>query len=213
MQKEPTTIYRKTWVCQIVEYEVYWLGLTYSRSNLNSGAAKYLRQGVTITGLQSFTFNKNIYTVAEVHALFSRAVGVDKLEECQVITAYKGMSALELSNRYFTPCKNMVEDDELIYQLIQTHMDILQRLQEQHCAILRRMLSCTSNSRGLMKMITSLVIPIIRRVGITHVPFYTGIYWSNLSYLGLATSLRFMHHLWQFHSSKENSKLQWSRGE
>ena len=85
---------------------------------MNSGAAKYLRQGVTITGLQSFTFNKNIYTVAEVHALFSRAVGVDKLEECQVITAYKGMSALELSNRYFTPCKNMVEDDELIYQLI-----------------------------------------------------------------------------------------------
>ena len=73
-----------------------------------------MRQGVTITGLQSFTFNKNIYTVAEVHALFSRAVGVDKLEECQVITAYKGMSALELSNRYFTPRKNMVEDDELI---------------------------------------------------------------------------------------------------
>ena len=73
-----------------------------------------MRQGVTITGLQSSTFKKIIHTVAEVHALFSRAVGIDKLEECQMITAYKGMSALELSNRYFTPRKNMVEDDELI---------------------------------------------------------------------------------------------------
>ena len=64
--------------------------------------------------MQSSTFDKIIHTVAEIHAVFSRAVGTEKLEECQIITSYKGMSALELSNRYFTPHKDMAEGDELV---------------------------------------------------------------------------------------------------
>ena len=73
-----------------------------------------MRQSISITGLQSSTFNKIIRTVAEVHAVFSRAVGNEKLEECRIITSYRGMSALELSNRYFTPRKDMAEGGELI---------------------------------------------------------------------------------------------------
>jgi hypothetical protein len=79
----------------------------------NNGIVKYLRQSVTITGLQSSTFNKIIRTVAEIHAVFSRAVGTEKLEECQIITSYKRMSALDLSNRYFTPRQDVAEGDEL----------------------------------------------------------------------------------------------------
>ena len=86
--------------------------LTYNRSN--SGLAKCLQQSVSITGLQSLTFDKIIHTVAEIHAVFSRAVGNEKLEECQIITSYKGMSALELSNHCFTPCKDMAEGSELV---------------------------------------------------------------------------------------------------
>ena len=41
-------------------------------------------------------------------------MGTEKLEECQIITSYKEMSALELSNRYFTPRKDIAEADELI---------------------------------------------------------------------------------------------------
>ena len=64
--------------------------------------------------MQSSTFNNIIYTVAEIHAVFGRAVGTEKLQECQIITSYRGMSALELSNCYFTPHKDMAEGSELV---------------------------------------------------------------------------------------------------
>ena len=72
-----------------------------------------MQQSVSITGLHSLTFDKVVHTVAEIHAVFSRAVGTEKLEECQIITSYKGMSALELSNCYFTPRKDMAQGGEL----------------------------------------------------------------------------------------------------
>ena len=67
-----------------------------------------------ITDLQSSTFSKIIPTIAEIHAVFSHAVGAKRLEECQIITPYRGMSALELSNCYFTSCKEMAEGSELV---------------------------------------------------------------------------------------------------
>jgi hypothetical protein len=59
-------------------------------------------------------FEKIIHTIAEIHAVFGRTVGTEKLENCQIITSYKEMSALEVSNRYFTPRKDVAEGDELI---------------------------------------------------------------------------------------------------
>ena len=67
-----------------------------------------------ITGLQSSTFSKIIPTIAKIHAVFSCAVGAERLEECQIIMSYRGMSALELSNRYFTSHKKMAEGSELV---------------------------------------------------------------------------------------------------
>ena len=67
-----------------------------------------------ITGLQSSTFSKIIATIAEIHAVFSRAVRAERLEECQIITSYRGMSALELSNCHFTSHKEMAEGSELV---------------------------------------------------------------------------------------------------
>ena len=80
----------------------------------NRGLAKYLRQSVSITGLQSSIFDKIIQTVTEIHAVLGRTVGIENFEECQIITSYKGMSALQLSNRYFTPREDMAEENQLV---------------------------------------------------------------------------------------------------
>ena len=73
-----------------------------------------MRQTIVITGLQSSTFSKIIPTIAEIHAVFSSAVGAKRLEECQITTSYRGMSALELSNHYFTSHIKMAEGSELV---------------------------------------------------------------------------------------------------
>ena len=47
--------------------------------------------------------------IAEVHALFGRVVGNDRLQACAIYTTFDGAAAVEMSNRYFTP-KNEVPD-------------------------------------------------------------------------------------------------------
>lgn len=41
--------------------------------------------------------------IAEVHALFGRIVGADRLQGCSMYTTFDGTTAVEMSNRYFTP--------------------------------------------------------------------------------------------------------------
>ena len=67
-----------------------------------------------ITGLQSSTFSKIIPTIAKIHAVFSHAVGAKRHEECQIIMSYRGMSALNLSDCYFTSHKEIAEGSELV---------------------------------------------------------------------------------------------------
>ena len=47
--------------------------------------------------------------IAEVHALFGRIVGTDRLQACSIYTTFDGSAAVEMLNRYFTP-KNEVAD-------------------------------------------------------------------------------------------------------
>lgn len=81
--------------------------------NRRTNHVRYLRQSVTLTGLQTPTFEKILNTIAEIHTLFGRSVGMSKLEECGGITSYKGMPAVELSNRYFTPRNSTTGGDEI----------------------------------------------------------------------------------------------------
>lgn len=47
--------------------------------------------------------------IAEVHALFGRVVGTNRLQACSMYTTFNGSAAVEISNWYFTP-KNKVAD-------------------------------------------------------------------------------------------------------
>ncbi|KDR79834.1 hypothetical protein GALMADRAFT_62586, partial [Galerina marginata CBS 339.88] len=77
------------------------------RERINGGSRqmKYVRQSVTLTGLGSPAFDAVSVNVAEVHTLFGRIVGADRLQECSIYTTFEGGAAVEMSNRYFTPSK------------------------------------------------------------------------------------------------------------
>ncbi|KDR66261.1 hypothetical protein GALMADRAFT_19944, partial [Galerina marginata CBS 339.88] len=64
---------------------------------------KYVRQGVTITALGDSVFDTVGATVAEVHTLFGRIVGDERLQDCSIYATFEEHAAVEMSNRYFTP--------------------------------------------------------------------------------------------------------------
>ena len=79
----------------------------------------------------------------------------------------------------------MVEGSALVLSTDIDHMDILQRLQEQDCAILRKMPSCTSKGKGVISSLVTLNMN-MKKI-IAHIPLDTGTHQLNLLYLGLAT--------------------------
>jgi hypothetical protein len=146
-----------------------------------------LRQSVSITGLQSSIFEKIIHTVAEIHIAFSRAVGTENLEECQIITSYKEMSALELSNRYFTPHEDIAEGDELTLSadvdpygyLANAAGTTLCHTEENAVLYFERQGSNDDNYKLSLVIDNSLYI--------THIFFNADIHRLNLQYLELVT--------------------------
>jgi hypothetical protein len=58
-----------------------------------------------MAGLQSLTFDKIVHTVAEIHAVFSRALGTGKLEECRIITSYKECQLSSYPTAILLPAK------------------------------------------------------------------------------------------------------------
>ena len=71
-------------------------------SSPGSKQIKYLRQSVTLTAFGDPMFDAVGNNIAEVHALFGRIVGSDRLQACSIYTTFDGMAAVEMSNRYFT---------------------------------------------------------------------------------------------------------------
>ncbi|KAF8327492.1 hypothetical protein F5887DRAFT_1077138 [Amanita rubescens] len=72
----------------------------------NANKAKYLRQGVSLTGLGTPTFDAALSGILDVYSLFSRHVPRDKLKPCSCIDAYGEFTSIESSNRYFTSIKD-----------------------------------------------------------------------------------------------------------
>ena len=66
------------------------------------GRYRYLRQGLSLTGLGSPTFDKAVRTARDVYEQFDRQFTAGKLENWTT-SSYSGMLALDMSNRYFTP--------------------------------------------------------------------------------------------------------------
>jgi hypothetical protein len=63
---------------------------------------KYLRQGISITGLGGPSFDAAICAVQDIHEIFRQGIYDGRLQDLST-TKYREHSALDLSNRYFTP--------------------------------------------------------------------------------------------------------------
>jgi hypothetical protein len=66
---------------------------------------KYLRQGLSITGLGTPTFEDAISSAQEIYELFERQFSEGTLENWTP-SKFRGQLALDMSNRYFTPKKD-----------------------------------------------------------------------------------------------------------
>lgn len=64
--------------------------------------ARYMRQGVTLAGLDTQVFDKALDNMGRLYAEFSRYVGESELAPIGFITAGGGGSSVDISNRYFT---------------------------------------------------------------------------------------------------------------
>ncbi|KAF8336134.1 hypothetical protein F5887DRAFT_920926 [Amanita rubescens] len=67
---------------------------------------KYLRQGVSLTGLGTPLFDSSIKAITDIYALFCRSVPREKLQPCSFIDHYGKYTGIEMSNRYFSPRKD-----------------------------------------------------------------------------------------------------------
>lgn len=82
--------------------------------SFNSSHARHLRQSIALTGLNTPLFQLVIQNVNKIHALFGRAVGLDSLSQCGIVTQFREYTAIELSNRYFTPKKDVTDVEPIL---------------------------------------------------------------------------------------------------
>ena len=67
---------------------------------------RYLKQGVSLTGLGTPLFDSSIQAIMDIYALFCRSVPRDKLQPCSFMDHYGQYTAIEMSNRFFSPRKD-----------------------------------------------------------------------------------------------------------
>ena len=71
-------------------------------SSVSQARFKYLRQGISITGLGAPSFDAANGAVQDIHEIFRQGIYDGRLEDLST-AKYREYSALDLSNRYFTP--------------------------------------------------------------------------------------------------------------
>ena len=85
--------------------------LNWNLSRVNSLKAKFLRQGVQVTGLGNTSFDKLSADITRIQALFKRAIG-PYLQEEAGISQFEDFTAIDASNRYFSPRTGRNQEDE-----------------------------------------------------------------------------------------------------
>ena len=78
---------------------------------MNSHNIKLLRQSVRITGYGNESFEKLTADVARIQALFKRAIGPQSQDEAE-LSQHDGFTAIDASNRYFTPRTERNQNNE-----------------------------------------------------------------------------------------------------
>ncbi|KIM38065.1 hypothetical protein M413DRAFT_76431 [Hebeloma cylindrosporum] len=69
----------------------------------NSVHVKHLRQSLTVTGLNTATFQTVSENIGAVHHFFKRFIGKDALQDITAIGQFEEYMSIDMGNRYFTP--------------------------------------------------------------------------------------------------------------
>ena len=85
----------------------------------SSKHVRFMKQGVTITGLGIDEFKNQLDMILDVTALFTRAINEDKIQSNTIIGELNELPTLNASNQYFTPKK-----DALDTKLLAFHKDV-----------------------------------------------------------------------------------------
>jgi len=80
------------------------------KQHCSKSKVRFLRQGVSLTGLGGNGTDRIFEKVAQVQGLFKRTFG-DRLQECSIFSSFKGYAALDMSNRYFMPRGDADDND------------------------------------------------------------------------------------------------------
>ena len=81
----------------------------------NSKHVRFVKQGVTITGLGLDDFQSQLDMIPDVVSLFTWAIDENKIEPNTIIGEHKELPTLHASNRYFTPKKDACDAEELVF--------------------------------------------------------------------------------------------------
>jgi hypothetical protein len=86
-----------------------WNLSTQRIARVNSRNTKFLRQSVQVTGLGNTSFDRLSADIARIQALFKRAIG-PFLQDEAAVSQFEEFTAIDASNRYFTPRTGNQED-------------------------------------------------------------------------------------------------------
>ena len=81
----------------------------------SSKHVRFMKQGVTITGLGIDEFKNQLDMIPDVTALFTRAINEDKIQPNTIIGELDELPTLNASNRYFTPKKDALDTKPLAF--------------------------------------------------------------------------------------------------
>jgi len=87
-------------------YPVLTIKSYYQCRTSSTKLVKYLRQGVSLTGLGTPLFDSSIQAIMDIYALFCRSVPRDKLQPCSFTDHYGQYTGIEMANRFFSPRKD-----------------------------------------------------------------------------------------------------------
>jgi hypothetical protein len=79
----------------------------------HSNGIRFIRQGLSITGLSTPSFKVATENIAKLYALFSRNIPQNKLQPSSIVTNFEEHASMDIFNRYFTPRKEGAQDTEM----------------------------------------------------------------------------------------------------
>lgn len=89
------------------------MGLTEHWQRIPASRFKYLRQGITLTGLGSATFANALEAAQEVYKQFDRQFAEGILDGWTCSSANNTFPTIDISNRYLTPAREAGNIEEM----------------------------------------------------------------------------------------------------